>query len=120
VALLAGLGAAYVQAKHFREARRNLDQALRLYSELFQSRFYSGCHYVNIKRWDLALGEFDKCDKLIPEQPGVRYYQGPCQENQGKRDKAIAFYRQVLAIDAESTYGKQARQHLQGLGQAVQ
>lgn len=116
----ADLGAAYVQAEQFRNARRNLNKALQLYPELFQSRFYSGYHFVNIQRWDLALGEFDKCNKLIPEQPGVRYYQGLCYEKQGNRDKAIAYYRQVLTIDPESSYGKQARQHLQGMGQAVQ
>lgn len=116
----ADLGVAYVQAKEYRNARRNLNKALQLYPELFQSRFYSGFHFVNIQRWDLALGEFDKCDKLIPEQTGVRYYQGLCYENQGQRDKAVAYYRQVLNIDPESNYGKLARQHLQGMGQAVQ
>jgi predicted Zn-dependent protease len=116
----ADLGVAYVQAKEYRKARQNLNKALQLYPELFQSRFYSGFHFVSIQRWDLALGEFNKCDRLIPEQPGVRYYQGFCFEKQGNRDKAVAHYRQVLNIDPQGNYGKLARQHLQGMGQAVQ
>jgi len=116
----ADLGVAYVQAKEYRNARRNLNKALQLYPELFQSRFYSGFHFINIQRWDLALGEFGKCDGLIPGQPGVRYYQGFCHEKQGHRDKAIALYRQALNIDPQSNYGKLARQRLQGMGQAVQ
>ena len=116
----ADLGVAYIQAEEYLNARRNLNKALQLYPELFQSRFYSGFHFVNIQRWDLALGEFDKCDRLIPSQPGVRYYQGLCCEKQGNRGKAIALYRQAVNSDPQGKYGKLARQQLQGMGQAVQ
>jgi len=116
----ADLGVAYVQTKNHRKARQNLNRALQLYPELFQSRFYSGYQYVETSRWGQALSEFNKCDELIPGQPGVRYYQGLCYQKQDQRDRAIAHYRQAVNIDPQGQYGKMARQRLQEMGQAVQ
>jgi predicted Zn-dependent protease len=116
----ADLGVAYMQAKDYRNARLNLNKALQIYPELFQSRFYSGVQFVNVQRWDRALTEFDKSDKLIPSQPSVRYHQGFCYEKLGDRDRAIALYRQAINIDPQGQYAEQARRQLQGMGQAVQ
>jgi predicted Zn-dependent protease len=116
----ADLGVAYLQAKDYGNARKNLDRALQLYPELFQSRFYSGIQYVEAGRWGQGLAEFNKCDHLIPNQPSVRYHQGLCHQKQGHRNKAVAYYRQAVNIDPQGKYGKLARQQLQGMGQAVQ
>jgi predicted Zn-dependent protease len=116
----ADLGLAYLKAGNQQKARANLNKALEYYPELFQSRFHSGYQYVATNKWNLALGEFNKANDLIPGQPAVRYHQGLCFEKKGNRNQAVAHYRQVVQMDPQGNYGKQARQRLQGLGQPVQ
>lgn len=109
------LAFAYFKINNLREARANVDKALQLYPDLFQSRFYSGLIALQTPDYSRALTDFGGADKLIPNQPSVTFYQGMCYEKLTNKDMAVKKYQQVLKLAGEGEYAQKAQERLTAL-----
>ncbi|MFQ6042584.1 MAG: M48 family metalloprotease [Candidatus Poribacteria bacterium] len=110
------LAFAYFKANQLQESQMNIDKALQLYPDLFQSQFYRGLIYFQAKDYRRSLSGFDVADKLIPNQPSVKLNQGMCYESLNNKEMAVKKYREALKLAGEGEIAQKARERLNALG----
>jgi predicted Zn-dependent protease len=110
------LAFAYFKANQLQESQTNIDKALQLYPDLFQSQFYCGLIYFQAKNYRRSLAGFDAADKLIPNQPSVKLNQGMCYESLNNKEMAVKKYQEVLQLAGEGEIAQKAQERLNALG----
>jgi len=110
------LAFAYFKTNQLTESQTNIEKALQLYPDLFQSQFYSGLIYFQMKDYRRSLASFDASDKLIPGHPSVKLNQGMCYENLKSTEMAVKKYQEALKLAGEGEIAQKAQERLNALG----
>jgi tetratricopeptide (TPR) repeat protein len=71
VAARAGLGTLYLKENRLKEARLQFESALSLDASYFQSRYGLGLVFLLDRQPEAALSEFDKADRIKPDDTGL-------------------------------------------------
>ncbi|MBC8233213.1 M48 family metalloprotease [bacterium] len=110
------LAFAYFKTNQLTESQTNIEKALQLYPDLFQSQFYSGLIHFQMKDYRRSLVSFDASDKLIPGHPSVKLNQGMCYENLLNMEMAVKKYQEALKLAGEGEIAEKAQERLNALG----
>ena len=87
----------------FNEARSYAEKAKNVYPKEAQSSHILGMANIGLKRFDVALNNFQQYERILPGNPNTTYYKGFALEKTGKKDLAakeyINFIKQVKQGD---------------------
>ncbi len=75
-----------------------------------------GDYFSAVAQFDSALIYYEKALKIRPDFTVSKYNKSLMLEKLGKKDQAIAVYREIIEQDPESNYADQAKERLEELG----
>ncbi|MDO4328031.1 MAG: tetratricopeptide repeat protein [Lachnospiraceae bacterium] len=75
-----------------------LAQAIQENPERLQYRLIRGDVYLEMKRYEEALAEYDAAEPDYGKRPGIHYSKGLCLEELNRKDEAAGQYRKVLEL----------------------
>lgn len=75
-----------------------LEQAIQENPERLQYRLIRGDVYLEMKRYEEALAEYDAAEPDYGERPGIHYSKGLCLEGLNRKDEAANQYIKVLEL----------------------
>ncbi|WP_429884976.1 M48 family metalloprotease [Geoalkalibacter halelectricus] len=112
--ILTRLGLALLKAEDMVPARRNLQRAVDLDGNYYESRM--GFGFVLLERGEnaAAVQHLEKSMELLPTLQGG-YLLAEGYEKTGERQKAIALYRSIVEADPGGRLGQAAAQRLRAL-----
>lgn len=96
------LGNAYVQLKKFKQAVPLLEQAVRLEPNNADIRSELGYALRHLKKYDEAIAQMQEAVRLQPQFPKTQIFLGQLYLLNGDRQSALAHYRKLTAIDAQT------------------
>lgn len=111
-----GLAWTLLSQKKFNQARISIRTSIRLYPDLFPSRFLAGIISYRLGDYNRALVDLKEADILIPSVPDVRLYKARCYEKLGNISKAIENYKDVVRIAPDSKEAGEAIEKLMKWG----
>ena len=112
--------AAVALRKHApREALKDAGKASALDPGLFEGAFLAGLAHLELGEPPQARSALLRASGLWPGHPGAPYYLGILAEREGRREEALARYRQAAGMDPQGlSYGKGAAEALSRLAPA--
>lgn len=109
-------GAQALKSGNAQAAVQLLTQAVQQNPQDAQAHAYLGTAYGQLNQFAQAVECLSQASRLAPQSAPVRFNLAMALEKAGRRDQALATYREVLHLD--STY-ERARQALVRLGEAA-
>lgn len=103
------------QVERFQAARSEAMEGARRAPGVFLSRLVAGSLWVS-EDGRASLEHLEEAERILPGVAQVSYLQGRANETLGRRDAAVAAYREALARDPQGEVGKAAAARLQALG----
>lgn len=97
-----------LQAGDPKTALQHLAQAVQQNSQDAQAYAYLGAAYGQLNMPQQALEAFGRASELAPLSAPIRFNLGMALEKCGKREAAVACYRQCLVLDADYEKSRQA------------
>ena len=82
--------------KKAREAEKYADKAQAVYPGEAQAPYVSGFARLEQKKFEGAYQDFDRCDRLLPGSPNVKFFKGYALEGMGRERDAAAEYMVYL------------------------
>ncbi len=107
-----GLAWTLLSQKKFDQARISIGTSIKLYPDLFPSRFLAGIISYRLEDYNQALIDLKEADRLIPSVPDVRLYKARCYEKLGNISKAVKNYKDVVRIAPDSKGADEAIEKL--------
>jgi tetratricopeptide (TPR) repeat protein len=101
-------GTLYVEQQNYDRAVADLRAATRLQPNFPDAHYWLGRAYYAQGQFASAAQAFNAAIAQLPNFAEAYYYLGLSEEDQGNREAALAAYRNVVAIDGNSTWGVQA------------
>ncbi len=92
--------------KNFSEALKYSEQARQAYPSEAQANHMSGLSYIQLKKFDNAIEEFNLYEKKLPGNPNTLFFRGYAYEGMGNRQKSAEDYTRYLK---QVTEGEQAQ-----------
>ncbi len=100
-----------VQKKHA-AAQRYADQAKKVYPEEAQGYHLAGYAKIKGQKFDAALADLNRYDKLLPGNPGILFLKGLSYEGMQKKEPAARQYYQYLQAIRQGDSAKHAYKRL--------
>lgn len=98
------------------QAKQFADKAKQVYPQEAQAHHVSGFAAVRLKRFDVALHDFDRYEKLLPGNPNTGFFKGLALEGMHRRQAAAQEYRRYLQQVNQGNMAKHAYQRLDQWG----
>lgn len=80
------------------EAASYANAAMKLYPTEPQGHYVAGLAHVGTNQFDLALGNFIRCDQLLPGNPQLTFYKGYSRDKLGQQQAAANDYSTYLKM----------------------
>jgi predicted Zn-dependent protease len=80
------------------EALLYADTAKTLYPEEAQALYIAGIANKELKKYNKAFRDFDKCDRVLPGNPQIKFYKGFCLDKLNKKQVAADNYVTYLKM----------------------
>ncbi len=74
------------------------ENAKKIYPGEAQALYIAGLANKELKKYNKAFHNFDRCDAVLPGNPQVKFYKGYCRENLNNRKEAASYYMQYLKM----------------------
>ncbi len=102
------------------QALKHAKKAKNLYPSEAQGYYLAGYANSELKNWDRAYREFERCDEILPGNPQLKFLKGFCQDKNGRIQPAAGHYINFLKATnyAPNTYSKYAYGRLKKWGYA--
>ncbi|MGM0644568.1 MAG: M48 family metalloprotease, partial [Thermodesulfobacteriota bacterium] len=100
----------YSQAENFSKTAVSIDP------EGAQARYVSGLTYLNVKKFDRALKQFEKYDSILGSNPQVTFFKGYSLEELGRKEQAAEHYKAYLNSVQQGKYAAHAYKRLKEWG----
>ena len=95
--------------KKYKKARVSISTSIRLYPDLFSSRFLGGIISYRLRDYGQALIDLKEADTLILSVLDVKLYKARCYEMLGNISKAIENYKELIRIAPDGKEANEAR-----------
>ncbi len=102
--------------ENHQEANRFALKAKEVYPQEPQAIHISGMTYLQLKKFDQALQEFNTYEKTLPGNPNTVFFQGFSLEGSGRREPAAQKYYDYLQMVSQGDYAQHAHTRLQEWG----
>lgn len=106
----------HLALKNARDAHSFARKASQIYPSEPQAKHVLGMTYLQLKKFDQALAQFNGYEKVLPGNPNTTFFQGFSLEGMGQRKESAQKYYRYLQNVNQGNYARHAYTRLKEWG----